>query len=397
MNRSVSLACLAVVVVAVGGCPPRDVQVEPQTEPTLAWQAENLHPLVRLDTSLGSIVVELDATRAPISVHNFVQYVATGYYDGTVFHRVVPDFVIQGGGHDVHMALKPGLRDPIKLESKNGLSNVVGTIAMARTVNPDTAQAQFFINVVDNSAKLDHPNRGGYAVFGHVVEGMDTVEAIRAAPVAAHPKYHNGQMPVVPVEPIVIRQATLLSDVDVAALGALAAKHRKALQDAERAERGEALRVSQEEARAVIARAELEAGHAITTTDSGLMYVDLRPGMGAAPEPTGIVEVHYRGSLLDGTIIDDSYARGTAPRFPLDRVILGWGEGVRTMRVGGKRRLIIPPYLAYGDQVRDKVPPNSTLVYDVELLSIGNGPGSGDDHVDSGDARRDIQAAQKKD
>ncbi|WP_119353442.1 peptidylprolyl isomerase [Azohydromonas sediminis] len=160
---------------------------------------------VRLATTMGDIVVELDAAKAPKTVDNFVQYVKAGHYDGTVFHRVIPNFMIQGGGFTPDMTQK-ATRAPIPLESRNGLSNVRGTIAMARTAVPDSATAQFFINVVDN-AFLDQPNArdgAGYAVFGRVVAGMDVVDKIRAVPTGNRGPHQN-----VPLQPVVITKATL--------------------------------------------------------------------------------------------------------------------------------------------------------------------------------------------
>ncbi len=160
---------------------------------------------VRLATSAGDIVIELDAAKAPKSVANFVQYVKDGHYDGTIFHRVIAGFMIQGGGMKPDMSEKP-TRAPIPLESRNGLSNTRGTVAMARTMVPDSATAQFFINVVDN-AFLDQPNSrdgNGYAVFGKVVEGMDVVDRIKGVAVKNAGPYQN-----VPVEPVIIKKATL--------------------------------------------------------------------------------------------------------------------------------------------------------------------------------------------
>ncbi|MCI1191084.1 peptidylprolyl isomerase [Calidifontimicrobium sp. SYSU G02091] len=160
---------------------------------------------VRLATTMGDIVVELDAAKAPKTVDNFVQYVKAGHYDGTVFHRVIPNFMIQGGGFTPDMTQK-ATRAPIPLESRNGLSNVRGTIAMARTAVPDSATAQFFINVVDN-AFLDQPNArdgAGYAVFGKVVAGMDVVDKIRAVPTGNRGPHQN-----VPLQPVVITKATM--------------------------------------------------------------------------------------------------------------------------------------------------------------------------------------------
>lgn len=160
---------------------------------------------VTLATSAGDIVLELDAARAPKSVANFVDYVKAGHYDGTVFHRVIPDFMIQGGGFTADMAQKP-TRAPIPLESRNGLSNTRGTVAMARTMVPDSATAQFFVNVKDNPF-LDAANArdgAGYAVFGKVVKGMDVVDKIRGVATGSRGPHQN-----VPLEPVIIRKATL--------------------------------------------------------------------------------------------------------------------------------------------------------------------------------------------
>jgi peptidyl-prolyl cis-trans isomerase A (cyclophilin A) len=160
---------------------------------------------VRLATSSGDIVLDLDRSKAPKSVENFVQYVKAGHYDGTIFHRVIPGFMIQGGGMKPDMSEKP-TRAPIPLESRNGLQNQRGTVAMARTMDPNSATSQFFINTVDN-AFLDQANSrdgNGYAVFGRVVEGMDVVDKIRAVPTTSAGPHQN-----VPVTPVIIRKATL--------------------------------------------------------------------------------------------------------------------------------------------------------------------------------------------
>ena len=161
-------------------------------------------PRVKMETTLGDIVIELNAEKAPISTKNFLTYVHEKYYDGTVFHRVIPTFMIQGGGFDENLDQKrAGLHPPIKNEWKNGLKNVRGSIAMARTSAPDSATAQFFINVVDNSS-LDQPRGGAaYAVFGKVVEGMGAVDTIRDTDTENNPKYRGGK--VVPVTPVVIK------------------------------------------------------------------------------------------------------------------------------------------------------------------------------------------------
>ncbi len=160
---------------------------------------------VRLATSAGEIVIALAPDKAPKTVANFVQYVKAGHYDGTVFHRVIDGFMIQGGGMDAKLHEKP-TRAPIALEARNGLSNVRGSVAMARTSVPDSATAQFFINVADN-LRLDAanaPDGNGYAVFGRVVQGMDVVDRIKSVAVGNQGLHQN-----VPLEPVLIQKATV--------------------------------------------------------------------------------------------------------------------------------------------------------------------------------------------
>jgi peptidyl-prolyl cis-trans isomerase A (cyclophilin A) len=156
---------------------------------------------VRLATSAGDIVVELDAAKSPKTVANFLQYVKAGHYDGTIFHRVIANFMIQGGGMTADMKEKD-TRPPIALESKNGLTNQRGTIAMARTQDPNSATAQFFINVKDNDFLNQANSRdgNGYAVFGKVIEGMDVVDKIKVTPTGPGD---------VPLQPVVIKRATV--------------------------------------------------------------------------------------------------------------------------------------------------------------------------------------------
>jgi len=159
---------------------------------------------VKLTTSMGPITIELDKAKAPVSVENFVKYVESGHYNGTIFHRVIDGFMIQGGGFDKDMRQKP-TNPPIRNEADNGLKNQKYTVAMARTQVPDSATAQFFINVKDNDF-LNHtgknPQGWGYAVFGKVVEGKDVVDKIKSVPTGNMRGMEN-----VPVEPVVIEKA----------------------------------------------------------------------------------------------------------------------------------------------------------------------------------------------
>jgi cyclophilin family peptidyl-prolyl cis-trans isomerase len=162
--------------------------------------------MVLMQTSMGDIKLALDADKAPKSVANFVQYVKDKAYDGTVFHRVIPGFMIQGGGYDEKYNQRP-TRAPIANEAKNGLKNVRGSIAMARTSDPNSATSQFFINHADN-AFLDYPGQDGwgYAVFGKVVEGMDVVDKIAQTPTGNARPFGRD----VPVTPVVIQRVTLV-------------------------------------------------------------------------------------------------------------------------------------------------------------------------------------------
>jgi cyclophilin family peptidyl-prolyl cis-trans isomerase len=164
------------------------------------------NPRVALHTSKGDVVLELFPDKAPKTVDNFLQYVRDGFYDGTVFHRVIDGFMIQGGGLDVDMFPKP-TRDPILNEADNGLSNTAYTVAMARTPAPHSATSQFFINLTDNDF-LDYRSRSaqgyGYAVFGRVVQGRDVVDAIAKVDTQRRGPHKNA-----PVEPVVIRTAEL--------------------------------------------------------------------------------------------------------------------------------------------------------------------------------------------
>lgn len=177
-----------------------------QTEPETAAAEASSNPRVTFQTTKGSFTVELYPDKTPKTVENFLQYVESGFYDGTIFHRVIPNFMAQGGGYTVDMEKKE-TRGPIQNEADTGVSNTRGTIAMARTGNPHSATAQFFVNVADNT-NLDHRSKDmrgwGYTAFGRVVDGMDVVDSIVSVPTTRR----NG-MGDVPVEPVVIQSASV--------------------------------------------------------------------------------------------------------------------------------------------------------------------------------------------
>ena len=164
-------------------------------------------PRVELVTTHGTMILELDPAKAPITSGNFLQYVRDGHYDGVIFHRVIPGFMIQGGGYDTDYAER-ATRAPIENESRNGLSNARGTIAMARTGDPHSASAQFFINLVDNPRLDGAPGRWGYAVFGRLVDGLDVLDKIGGVPTG-----RGGPFPTdAPQAPVVIQKARVLDE-----------------------------------------------------------------------------------------------------------------------------------------------------------------------------------------
>jgi len=199
IRRSTALATVAALAFAFSGA------LHAQSAASSPGGGAAAPVVVTLETTAGAIVLELDAQYAPRTVANFTQYVNDGFYPGTIFHRVIPGFMIQGGGFTKEQQQKT-TRAPIAIESNNGLKNVRGSIAMARTSDPNSATAQFFINLVDNSF-LDYPGRdgNGYTVFGRVVEGMDVVDKIGATPTANR----GGAFSNLPVTAIVIEKARI--------------------------------------------------------------------------------------------------------------------------------------------------------------------------------------------
>lgn len=204
---------IAIVFAVLLAAPCLFAQEQTSTEATTdaapVDAAASTHPRVVLETSKGSIVVELFEDKAPKTVANFLVYVKEGFYNGTVFHRVIPHFMIQGGGFTPDM-VKKATHDPVENEASNGLRNERGTVAMARLMDPHSATAQFFINVV-NSPSLDHrggndPRSWGYTVFAKVVEGMDVVDTIRVVATGMTSTPEGVPLRDVPIEPVVIER-----------------------------------------------------------------------------------------------------------------------------------------------------------------------------------------------
>jgi peptidyl-prolyl cis-trans isomerase A (cyclophilin A) len=209
MNSKFWFYGLLAVVALVYGCDEKTnkAQADKKTVNMERNIVKSQSNVVKLQTSMGNIVIELDEQAAPVTVKNFLGYVEAGFYDGLIFHRIIPGFMIQGGGFTEQMDRKK-TQDPIINEAQNGLSNMRGTVAMARTSDPDSATSQFFINHSDNDfLNYVDNNQAGYAVFGKVTEGMDVVDAIAAVKTTTK----NG-MDDVPVEPVTIQSAKVVPE-----------------------------------------------------------------------------------------------------------------------------------------------------------------------------------------
>jgi cyclophilin family peptidyl-prolyl cis-trans isomerase len=298
-------------------------------------------PHVKIETTQGVIVVELYPASAPKTVENFLQYVKDGFYDGTIFHRVIKSFMIQGGGFTKDMQEK-STRAPIANEADNGLKNDIGTLAMARTGDPNSATAQFFINAKNNdflNFRSKDEQGYGYCVFGKVISGLSVVSAIENVATG-----NQGGFQDVPQTPVI------MTKVSVVEAGAAAAK-------------------------AAPVKATTPKASDTVTTASGLKYIVTQKGPvgGAKPAKGTNIKVHYTGRLTDGKVFDSSVTRGQPFEFAVGTgsVIAGWDEALLDMTKGEKRMLIIPPKLGYGDRgAAGVIPPNATLIFDVELLDF---------------------------
>ena len=329
--------------------------------------APSANPRVVLHTTVGDMTLELYADKAPQTVANFLQYAQSGHYDNTMFHRVIKGFMAQGGGM-LEGYVPKTTRKPVTNEADNGLKNTRLTVAMARTNDPHSATSQFFINDADNKF-LDHTAktaRGwGYCVFGKLVGGEEAYGKLINAEVKMDPRADRGQK-AAPLTPILITKVTVPGEKVVAAI----------------LERAAAAEAEREAAAAAARRAALAEGITLVegkggdvskgvTSDTGLWHLDTVEGSGGNPSPTDRVTVHYTGWLTNGKKFDSSVDRGQPATFPLNGVIAGWTEGVSGMKPGGKRYLVIPYELAYGESGRPPtIPAKATLVFEVELISI---------------------------
>lgn len=195
---------LSIVLTTAMILPGSGAIAQEDADATDAEEPASANPVAVIHTSLGTIRLELFADEAPVTVENFIAYAEDGFYDGTIFHRVISHFMIQGGGMTPDLKAKP-TGEPIKNEAANGISNARGTIAMARTSMPDSATSQFFINVQDNPNLDKNPTSAGYTVFGKVIEGMEVVDEIRFVETTSQPPYHD-----VPAEPVMIESVEIV-------------------------------------------------------------------------------------------------------------------------------------------------------------------------------------------
>lgn len=322
---------------------------------------------VRMSTSLGDFVIELNRAKAPVTVDNFLSYADEKFYEGVMFHRIIKDFMIQGGGMTPDYTQKP-TKPQIKNEADNGLKNEKYTIAMARTSDPHSASSQFFINHADNQFLNHRAPSGaawGYCVFGKVIGGKDVVEKIANTEVKMDPRA-DGQKPAAAVTPVIIKK---VERVEPAAIRSLIEAART--EEAESKKKEEMAQMEDWNKALELVKSKGGDPTKGAKTASGLWVCHVTEGTGGSPAPTDKVKVHYTGWLTNGTKFDSSKDRGQPITFPLNGVIRGWTEGVGMMKSGGRTFLVIPPDLGYGARgAPGAIPPNATLVFEVELLGI---------------------------
>jgi len=373
MIRFRALACMTTVLVAcVGGChagggDSQQAEIAQRTNPAavkvsskpkfMASRTDDpLHPKIKIETTLGDMVFELDAQRAPGTVLYFMQNVFDKHYDGTVFHRVMKDTVIQAGTYTAKMVEKPkASRPPGKGMWNSPLTNKRGTIALLRGSLSGGGVGEFFINVADN-ARLDEPrNKGLFAPFGKVVDGQEVIDRIRNVPVSTHPQYAAGKADVVPVDPVIIKS--------IQVLGSFNAAHIQSVVQEQIEARKHAVEIK-------IAELEQQTGRKIVTAESGIQYIDLRIGNGPPVLITDTVMFNYEGSLADGSVFESTFV--SEPKvLPVSGLIEGLREGILTINEGGSRFVIVPPELGYGEAgIPAIIPPDATLFYRIELLEI---------------------------
>ncbi len=333
------------------------------SSPTSSATGGDLMARVKIETNKGDMVVELNGEKAPISTLNFLTYVDEKFYDGLTFHRIRPDFMIQGGGYTKDLSKKEATHPPISNEWRNGLKNERGTLAMARTSDPNSATSEFFINTVDNKF-LDEPRDGAaYAVFGKVIEGMDTVDAIKNVP--THPEPKTGGE-AAPNEPVIIKTMTIIKDVD-------RAKLKEQFGAAER----QAKEAQEKALAAATEQLTKEADGKVETGKDGLKLFVIKPGTGDSAANAETVKLNLALSLPNGEKLFDSKDAGGAQTMTVRGKMPGMMEAIKMMKAGETAKALVPPALAYGEQGAGAVPPNSYVVLTIELLEVNSAMNAG--------------------
>lgn len=360
MIRAFSTFAILLVTICA---PTTRAQTPPEPSKPPAADAPSLQPQVVIETTLGDIVAELDAEKAPLTAMNFLDYADSGFYNDTIFHRVVKGRMIHGGGYTKDLVLKEqGLRDPVLYEGGNGLLHTRGTIgAYRRFDDRNSAQAQFFINTANNESLDKLKDGSSYVVFGRVLEGMEIVEKIETTDVSTHPALAADLLPYVPREPVLIKSVRIKKPLDRDKAQAIAKSKADAAADPT------GFRLQQWEN---------DCNAKAIETRSGLRFIDCSPGNGAFPLGGDTVEITYAATLVNGVEFDNSANRGPGPlSVKVDEAIRGLREGLQLMRESGRMIFVIPPELAFGNEgVPGKVPPGATLFYDVKLESVKPAP-----------------------
>lgn len=331
-----------------------------------------LHPQVRFETSLGAFSVELDAERVPIGVTHFMDHVERGFYKGLLFHRVLKGGIVQGGAYLPTMERQSGSQRAAEgMEYHSGLNNLRGTLSLIQVVGrDDVPQAEFFVNLSTNTGLDDSAGIVAYVPIGKVTEGLDVLDRIGAVPVGVHAKYAAGLSEVVPVTPVTIDDVKVLRKLNRTEVQRVVAERtRQAELAAAAAVSAEERNFNQAEQRLESAAKELDT--TVVTTPSGLRYVDLKVGKGAQPLASDRAVMHFRGALLNGSVLNDTFIEEKPPTKKISELIAGLREGVGTMGEGGRRLFLVPPALAFGKTgIPGRVPPDSWMFYEVELLEL---------------------------
>lgn len=368
IRRNVFPTFVAIIFVSIGSMlfaqsPATQAPVGAAKPASADSNAPSLQPQATITTTMGDIVVELDAEKAPVNVMNFLDYATRGFYNDTIFHRVVKGRMIHGGGYTEELALKEnGLRDPVLYEAGNGLLHDRGTIGAYRRFDDlNSAQSQFFINTKTNDNLNKLKDGSSYTVFGRVIGGMDVVEKIEGVPVGTNPALASGLSPYVPATPVVIKSVRITKPLDRSKAEATAKNNADAAADPV------GYRVQYWEN---------ECKTKAQSTGTGLRFIDCKPGNGAFPMPQDTVSISYTATLVNGFEFDSSKTRGEGPLVTkVQETIRGLREGLQKMRESGRMIFVVPPELGFGNEgYASRVPPGATLFYDVQLESIATSP-----------------------